>query len=87
MRRLLTIGVLLQAIIGLMAVALLVMFAQSARHAYERQRLAERTVTIVTSARDLFRGMQDIKIERALMREAFIAPGPIETGRMKQITA
>src|SRR5437868_6620203 len=51
-----SIGVLLQAIIGLMAAALLVVFAVSAKHAYEREALAQHTVVVVATAQDLFTG-------------------------------
>jgi signal transduction histidine kinase/CheY-like chemotaxis protein len=85
MRRLLSIGVLLQAIIGLMAAALLVVFAISAKQAWDRQRLAERTVSLVGASRDLFSGMQDLRIERVLVREGLSEEAPISPERQKRI--
>jgi signal transduction histidine kinase len=76
MRRLLSIGVLLQAIIALMAAALLFAFAVSAKHAYQRERRAEQIVVRLTASRDLFTALQNLTLEAALTHAALESDGP-----------
>jgi signal transduction histidine kinase/ActR/RegA family two-component response regulator len=64
MKRLLSLGVILQAITGLMAIALIAACAVSANHAYQRREAAERVMFATQVAHDLFDAMQGLRLER-----------------------
>jgi signal transduction histidine kinase/AmiR/NasT family two-component response regulator len=64
MKRLLSLGVILQAITGLMALALVAACAISANHAYQRREAAERVLFATEVAHDLFDAMQGLRLER-----------------------
>jgi len=63
-RKLVSIKVLLQAVTGLMALALVVLFATAAERAYMRRATAQHIHAVVSVARDLFVAMQTIRVER-----------------------
>jgi hypothetical protein len=64
MKRLLSLGVILQAITGLMALSLVAACAVSANHAYQRREAAERVMFATQVAHDLFDAMQGLRLER-----------------------
>ena len=85
MRGLLSIGALLQAIIVLMAVALLALFAAAAQRAFDREQTAARTVAIVDVSRDMFKAMQSLRVERGTVNTALATPEPIDAATRKDI--
>jgi signal transduction histidine kinase/AmiR/NasT family two-component response regulator len=64
MKRLLSLGVILQAITGLLALSLVAACAVSASHAYQRREAAERVMFATQVAHDLFDAMQGLRLER-----------------------
>jgi signal transduction histidine kinase/CheY-like chemotaxis protein len=64
MKRLLSLGVILQAITGLMALSLVAACAVSANHAYQRREAAERVMFATQVTHDLFDAMQGLRLER-----------------------
>ncbi len=64
MRRFLSLGVLLQAITGLLALALVAACAVSAERAYQRREVARQMVLATEVAHDLFDAMQGLRMER-----------------------
>jgi signal transduction histidine kinase len=86
MRRGLSISLLLQATIGLMAATLLCAFAMLAGRALERERLAERVAVRVSAGQDLFVALKSLSLEAALTREALEADGPTDAALRAQIS-
>jgi signal transduction histidine kinase len=74
----LSIGVLLQAVTGLMAVALVAGFATVAGVAYERKQTAERVHVTADVSRDLFLAMQNLMVERGTVNTALAMPQIID---------
>ena len=64
-KRLQSISLRLQAVVGLMVVILVAAGAVSATQAYERRQQAERVVEITKISRSLFAAMQSLRLERA----------------------
>ena len=75
MNRLRSLGVLLPALTGLMAVTLIAIFATDAKRAFERRVAAERVLSIVDISRDLFVALQNLRIERGTVYAALASPG------------
>jgi methyl-accepting chemotaxis protein len=70
MKRLFSLSVLLQAITGAMALALVVTFGISSEGAWERRTTALRVSAVASISRDLFLAMQDIRVERGTVNTA-----------------
>jgi signal transduction histidine kinase len=85
MRGVLSISGLLQATIGLMAASLLCAFAMSAKMAWDRRVLAERTVASVAVSRELFCALQNLNLEAGLTRQALEAPEPSDAAGRAEI--
>ena len=62
MKRLLSLGVILQAITGLMVIALIAAGAVSASQAYQRREAARRVLFATEVSRDLFTAMQGLRL-------------------------
>ena len=84
-RKLISIKVLLQAITGLMALALVTVFAISAERAFARRAVAERVLAVVDISRDLFAAMQNIRIERGTGNTALETAAPIDRQSQREI--
>jgi methyl-accepting chemotaxis protein len=65
-----TISVLLQIITGFMALALVVTFGIAGQQAFERRLVAERVQAVAGISRDLFLGMQNLRVERGTVNTA-----------------
>jgi PAS domain S-box-containing protein len=87
MKKLLSISVLLQAITGLMVVTLVAMFALSAEQAFERRQVAKRVFTVADLSRDMFRAMQQIRVERGTVNTALETPEIIDPDTQADIAA
>ena len=74
MKRFLSLSLLLQAITGLMAIALVAACAVSAGQAYQRREAAQRVLFITGVSRDLFTAMQNLRLERAGVGFALWSP-------------
>jgi signal transduction histidine kinase/FixJ family two-component response regulator len=74
MKRLLSLGVILQAITGLMVVALIAAGAVSAGQAYQRREAARRVLFATDISRDLFTAMQGLRLERGAVAVALTRP-------------
>ena len=70
MKRFFSLSVLLQAITGVMALALVAAFGISAERAWERRATALRVSAVASISRDLFLAMQDIRVERGTVNTA-----------------
>src|ERR1700722_13930581 len=77
-RKLASIKVLLQAVTGLMALALVGVFATAAESAFMRRGTAEHIHQVVSISRDLFLAMQAIRIERGTVNTSPETTTPIE---------
>lgn len=77
MIRQLSIGPLLRAVTGLMAIALVATFAVIAVLAYERMHTADRVLVSADVSRDLFMAMQALMVERGSENTALLTPAPI----------
>ena len=64
MKRFLSLGIVLQAITGLLAVALIAACAVSAGNAFQRREAARRMLFATEVTRDLFDAMQGVRMER-----------------------
>jgi signal transduction histidine kinase len=78
MSKRLSISLLLQAITGLMAIALVVSFAVVAGDAYKRMQTAERVLITADVSRDLFMAMQNLMVERGTVNTALAIPPVID---------
>ena len=79
MKRFLSISTLLQAVTGLMTLALVTIFAVHAMRALESREQARRVPTIVDISSDLFLAIQNLRVERgtvntALATSTIVAP-------------
>ncbi|HEY1505080.1 MAG TPA: HAMP domain-containing sensor histidine kinase [Stellaceae bacterium] len=82
-----SIKFLLQALTGLMALALVVNFGASAKRAFSQRAAAERVDVVVSISRDLFKAMQTIRFERGTMNSGLEAGTPLDQGTQRDIAA
>jgi signal transduction histidine kinase len=87
MTKRLSISLLLQAVTGLMAIALVGGFAIVAGVAYERWQTAERVLVAADVSRDLFMAMQNLMVERGTVNTALAIPQPIDAVTAGTVTA
>ncbi len=87
MRPGLTISVLLQGITGFMAVALVVTFGIAGQQAFERRLVAERVQAVAGISRDLFLGMQNLRVERGTVNTALSSPAASAADTQNEIAA
>jgi signal transduction histidine kinase/AmiR/NasT family two-component response regulator len=73
MKRFLSLGVILQAITGLMVIALIAACGASAAQAYQRREAAQRVVFATNVSRNLFDAMQGLRLERGAVGVALTA--------------
>jgi signal transduction histidine kinase/ActR/RegA family two-component response regulator len=73
MKRLFSISASLQSITAVMAIALVVICSVAVQRAFERRQTAERVLVNVGVSRDLFAGLQEIRLERGI-QSALAAP-------------
>jgi signal transduction histidine kinase len=85
-RKLASIKVLLQAVTGLMALALVVVFATSAERAYQQRATAEHIHAVVGISRDLFMAMQTIRVERGTVNTSIETATPLDPETRREIT-
>jgi signal transduction histidine kinase/ActR/RegA family two-component response regulator len=74
MKRLLSLGVILQAITGVMVIALIAACAISASQAYQRREAARGVLFATDISRDLFTAMQGLRLERGAVGMALARP-------------
>jgi signal transduction histidine kinase len=79
-RKIASIKIQLQAITGLMALALVVVFATSAERAYDRRISAQHIHAVVDVSRDLFMAMQTIRFERGTVNTGIEMATRIDAG-------
>ncbi len=84
MKKILSLGALLQIIAGVMVVSLVVTFAMLAVQAYQRQQTAQRVLLAAEISRDIFHAIQGLRLERgavgiALTKSEAAAPGDMRT--------
>jgi methyl-accepting chemotaxis protein len=70
MKRVLSLSVLLQAITGVMALALVITFGISAERGWERRATAMRVYAVASVSSDLFLAMQNLRVERGTVNTA-----------------
>ena len=87
MQQFASIKILLQGVTGLMALALVTLFATSAERAYTSRATAERINGVVDVSRELFMAMQTIQLERGTVSSALEAATPIDQGTQHDIAA
>ena len=87
MIRQLSIGPLLRAVTGLMAIALVATFAVIAVLAYEQMRTADRVLVSADVSRDLFMAMQALMVERGTENTALLTPQVINKVTADTVTA
>ena len=87
MKRLMSISFLLLATTGLMAVILVVSFAVSAHHAFERRQSAQQVVATVGISRDLFTALQNVRVERGTVNTALATATPADAEALHDIEA
>ena len=87
MQKFASIKVLLQGLTGVMALALVTLFATSAERAYTSRIGAEQIQAIIGISRDLFTAMQTIRLERGTVSSALEAATPIDQGTQRDIAA
>lgn len=75
MKRILSLGALLQAIAGVMVASLVITCGVMALRAYERQQAAQRVLLAAEVSRDLFHAMQGLRLERGAVSIALTKPG------------
>jgi len=85
MKRFLTISVLLQAVTGLMTLALVSIFAAFAVRALQSQEQARRVPIIVDISSDLFSAIQDVRVERGAVNISLAAPEAVDAETQKEI--
>ena len=86
-QKLLSIKVLLQALTGLMALALIAIFATSAERAFTRRATAEHIREVVAISRDLFLAMQNIRVERGTVNTSIETAAPIDPETQREVIA
>jgi signal transduction histidine kinase len=86
-RKLGSIKILLQAVTGLMALALIAVFASSAERAYRHRVTAEHVHAVVSISRDLFMAMQTIRVERGTVNASIETTTPIDDETRQEVTA
>jgi len=86
MRRYFTIGVLLQAITGLLTLVLVTIFGVYAIQALHAQQQAERTSTLISISKDLFTATLNVRLERGAVNAALILPQPVDAGTQKDLS-
>jgi methyl-accepting chemotaxis protein len=87
MNRFTSIGILLQSITAVMAAVLVFTFAVSAEHAWERWNVALEARAISDASRDLFMGMQNLRIERGTVNTALGGPDVASADTLGDIDA
>ena len=87
MQKLFSIKLLLQAVTGLMALALIAIFATSAEQAFTRRATAEHIREVVGISRDLFLAMQNIRVERGTLNTSIETAAPIDRETQREVTA
>jgi signal transduction histidine kinase len=86
-RKFASIRIKLQALTGLMALALVAVFATSAERAYDRRIEAQHIHAVVGVSRALFMAMQTIRFEGSTANSGLEAAGPIDQGTQHDIAA
>jgi signal transduction histidine kinase len=84
-RKFASIKILLQAVTGLMALALVALFATSAQQASTRRNTAEHIHAVVDVSRDLFVAMQTIRLERGTVNAGIDAANAIDPDTRREI--
>ncbi|HEX4192289.1 MAG TPA: HAMP domain-containing protein, partial [Stellaceae bacterium] len=87
MRKFASIKIQLQAVTGLMALALVTIFATSAERAYDRRITAQHIHAVVSVSRDLFTAMQTIRVERGTVNTGLETATPIDPDTQREIAA
>ncbi len=87
MARHLSISTLLQAITGLMAMALVATFGVAAEHALEQRAVAARVEAVASISRDLFTAMQNLRVERGTVNTALATAEPVAADTQSDIVA
>jgi signal transduction histidine kinase len=87
MRRFTSISVLLQAVICLMTVTLVIVFAIYAMRALDNEREAQRIPTIVDISNDLFTAIQGFRLERGAVTHALDIAAPGDNSDVAEIAA
>ena len=85
MQKFASIKVLLQGLTGVMALALVILFATSAERAYTSRIAAERIQAVIGISRDLFTAMQTIRLERGSTSSALEVATPLDQGTQRDI--
>ena len=75
MKKILSLGALLQIVAGVMVASLVITCAVMALHAHQRQQAAQRVLLAAEISRDLFHGMQGLRLERGAVAIALARPG------------
>ena len=75
MKKILSLGTLLQVIAGVLVASLVITCAVTALHAYQRQQAAQRLLLAAEISRDLFHAMQGLRLERGAVSIALTRPG------------
>jgi signal transduction histidine kinase len=86
-RKFASIKVLLQAVTGLMALALVLVFATSAQRASSGRAAAERIHTVISVSRDLFMAMQTIRVERGTVNTSLETATPVDPDTRREIAS
>jgi methyl-accepting chemotaxis protein len=87
MRRLFSISLLLQAITGIMATALVATFAISAGDAWQQRATALRALAVASVSNDLFTAMQNLRVERGTVNTAVSALEPVDAETQDGVAA
>ncbi len=87
MRKFVSIKVLLQAVTGLMALALVAVFATSAERASSARATAERIHAVISVSRDLFMAMQTIRVERGTVNTGLETTAPVDPDTLHEIAS
>jgi signal transduction histidine kinase len=87
MRRFLSIGALLQAVICLMTVTLVIIFAVYAARALKKEEEAKRVPVIVDISNDLFAAIQGFRLERGAVTHALDIAAPGDNSDAVEIAA
>jgi signal transduction histidine kinase len=85
LKRLLTINVLLQAVTGLLTLALVSIFAVYAFDALATQQQARRIPVIVDISNDLFSAFQEVRLERGSINASLVMPDVIDRETQDEI--
>jgi signal transduction histidine kinase len=87
MKRFVSIRVLLQAVTGVMTLALVAVFAVDALSALRSQEQARRVPVIIDISNDLYAALQNLRGERGAIYTALTAPDAISADTQRQIAA